>query len=321
MTPLSTRERVLRALEKASVRGLSGEALARELGVSRVAVGKHVAALRDQGYVIDAAAGSGYRLVQAPDIALPYEISRRVHNPLWGPFTGGLVTGSTNADAKALAKDGAVEGAVVSVARQLEGRGRLGRSWASPEGGAYVSVVLRPGIAPAEMGPLALVVGLGISRGLERLGVASQLKWPNDLLRQGRKLAGILLEMSAEGDRVDWVVAGFGINVRRPQGAAPEAAYLSDVVDVSVADAAAAALDGVAVTYREWLGNGFSTLLPQYLQRFALMGEQVTVRDAMGTVRARGVVQGVDEDGRLLVLAEDGLVPVASGEVTLRDPA
>lgn len=322
---MTTRDRVLEALEDACGSGVSGEALAREIGVSRVAVAKHVAALREQGYRIEAVPGSGYRLTEVPDLALPFEVARRVSDPLWARFEGGPVTGSTNADARALAEDGADEGYVVVAARQDSGRGRMGRLWDSPAGGAYVSIVLRPGVAPAEMGPLALVVGLGMARGLEAVGVHPRLKWPNDVLLGQGKLAGILLEMAAEGDRVEWVVAGFGINVRRGEAAAgaPGAAYVDDVApDVGPAAAAAAALDGIARAYGEWREAGFGPLVPAYLERFALTSQKVTVRDATGGIRASGEITGVDESGRLLVRGEDGIVtPVASGEVTLRDPA
>lgn len=317
---MSTRERVLRALLDSGAAGLSGETLARELGVSRVAVGKHVAALREQGYVIEASPAVGYRLVEIPDLALPLEIARRVSDPFWSRFEGGMVTVSTNEDARGLARAGAAEGTVVVAARQTGGRGRLGRTWVSPEGGAYVSVVLRPCVAPAELGALALVVGLGIARGLEPLGVRPRLKWPNDLLMGGGKLAGVLLEMAAEGDRVEWVVAGFGVNVRRSPDAPSGAAYVDDMVPgVGVARVAAAALDGVASSYLEWRTTGFAALLDAYEERSALNGERVVVRDATGVTRAEGTVEGVDREGRLLVRSGESIVPVASGEVTLRE--
>jgi BirA family biotin operon repressor/biotin-[acetyl-CoA-carboxylase] ligase len=316
---VSTRDRVIAALEEAGEVGLSGEALACELGVSRVAVAKHVAVLRDQGYTIDARPGSGYRLTGVPELALPFEVARHVRDPLWTRFQGGVDTDSTNADARALAKEGAEEGSVVVAARQSAGRGRLGRSWDSPEGGAYVSVVLRPGLAPAEMGPLALVVGLGIARGIETIGAGPRLKWPNDVLLGEGKLAGVLLEMAAEGDRVDWVVAGFGINVRRGEARAQNAAYLEEAVpSADPSRVAAAALDGVAEAYRRWREAGFDVLLPEYLDRFALTGDEVLVRDSTGTVRAEGIVEGVDAQGRLLVRSGSGAVTlVATGEVTL----
>ncbi len=316
---MSTRDTVLASLRAAGEAGVSGEAIASALGVSRVAVSKHVAALRALGYGIESRAGAGYRLTSTPDLALPEEVSPLLVSPLWSEISGGLVTASTNDDARALALGGAAEGTVVVAARQSAGRGRLGRDWSSPEGGAYFSMVLRPGVAPAEAGPLALVIGLGVARGLESLGVRVGLKWPNDVNHESGKLAGILLEMSAEADRVEWIVAGVGLNVHRRPGADERAAFVADAVpDITVARAAAAALDGIAAAYLEWLAGGFAALRDEYEARSVLTGTTVTVSDAAGRVRAEGVVAGVDDGGRLLVETDGRIEAVSSGEVTLR---
>lgn len=326
---MSTRSAVLGALREAGSAGVSGESLARELGVSRVAVGKHVAALRELGYEIDAEPGQGYALRSAPDLALPEEVEPLLDAHFWKRVEGGMETASTNSDAVSLARVGACEGTVVVAARQTGGRGRLGRSWSSPPGGAYVSAVLRPPVAPSEAGPLALVVGLGVARGLESLGVPARVKWPNDVvLAQDdgyAKLAGVLLEMSAEADRIDWVVAGFGINCTPPSPDAVTesdllgAAFVSDVIPgVRAATVAAAVLGAVADAYKQWCSGGFQSLLSAYFERDVLGGTEVTVRDAMGGVRASGLCEGVDAEGRLLVRGEAGLITVSAGEVTLR---
>ena len=316
---MSTREAVLAALKRAAPGDVSGEVLAASLGVSRVAVAKHVAALRDAGYEIAAVPGSGYRLASIPDLPLPSEVAPLVRSARWSRLEGGGSTGSTNDDARALARSGAPEGTVVLASRQTSGRGRLGRAWESPEGGAYLSFVLRPPVAPAHVASLALAVALGVARGLESLGVAPRLKWPNDVLLGEGKLAGVLLEMSAETDRVEWVVAGVGVNVRRPAVAQPGATYLADeVADVRLAQVAAAVLDGVDAAYEAWLGGGFSAIRAEYEARFALRGDDVRVSEMTGGVRAAGIVEGVDDEGRLLVREAGGVVAVSAGEVTLR---
>lgn len=329
---MSTRERVLSALRDAGESGISGEELAGALGVSRVAVGKHVTALRDLGYDVHATPGSGYRLLQAPDAAYPWEVEPLVREELWlRPFGGGPSTASTNDDARTLAEQGAREGTVVVAARQQAGRGRFGRVWSSPEGGAYVSVVLRPAVAPADAGTLALVVALGIAEGLEALGVPARLKWPNDVKSPDGKLAGVLLEMSAEADAVRWIVAGFGLNVARPAQAGDsstpngpgferrQVAYVRDYApDVAVGAAAAACLDGVARCYAKWLGGGFMSLVADYERRSVLTGERVVVSNALGAAQASGVVRGVDGEGRLLVDTGGAVEAVTSGEITLR---
>jgi len=298
---------------------MSGETLARSLGVSRVAISKHVSALRTAGYSIAASPGSGYRLTGVPAIALPAEVRPLLSDPLWVGVEGGAQTASTNDDARALARGGAVQGTVVVAARQAAGRGRLGRQWESPLGGAYVSVILRPDAAPVEVAPLALVVAVGIARGLSRLGAHPRLKWPNDIWLGEHKVAGVLLEMATEGDAVQWVVAGFGLNVVRPDEGVGGAAYLTDVLpDVTPAQAAAAALDGIASSYAEWQARGFADLAVEFESLSALRDRDVTVSDGDGARVADGRVVGIDAEGRLLLASETGVARIAAGDVTLR---
>jgi len=242
---------------------------------------------------------------------------------MWCALSGGAETGSTNDDAREIARRGAPEGSVVLASRQLSGRGRLGRSWASPEGGVYLSAVLRPIVAPVRAASLALAIALGVALGVERLGARPGLKWPNDVLLDGGKLAGVLLEMSAEADSVDWVVAGVGLNVRAARGRSlePGAAYLEDAIGpVRLARVAAAELDGIAAAYGAWRAGAFAAIRGEYERRQALVGETVRVSDLTGAVHAEGVAEGVDEEGRLLVRAGTGQqIAVVAGEVTLRD--
>jgi BirA family biotin operon repressor/biotin-[acetyl-CoA-carboxylase] ligase len=317
---MDRRREVLGALRRAPGEIVSGEALAERLGVSRAAVSKHVAALRETGYDIEAAPGAGYRLRSAPDAPVPDEVAELADSGFWGRFEGGGTTASTNDDAKSLARAGAAEGTVVLASEQTGGRGRLGRGWLSPPGGAYFSAILRPDVAAIDIAPLALVVALGVARGLEELGVPVSLKWPNDLLVGEDKLAGVLVETAAEADRVEWAVAGCGINARRPETEPPAAgaAFVEDVVEgAGPARVAASALDGLAGAYRDFLAGGFGPMLAEFERRHALTGEAATVSDAGGAVLASGRVSAVDEWGRLLVETADGLVALAAGEVTL----
>jgi BirA family biotin operon repressor/biotin-[acetyl-CoA-carboxylase] ligase len=314
---------VLAAL-KAAPAGASGEALARRFGVSRVAIAKHVAALRGLGYQVDAAPGRGYRLVSVPDAALPLEVAPLLTSRRWGPLSGGGTTASTNDDCRALALTGAPEGVVVLASAQTAGKGRLGRAWASPHGGVYLSALLRPPLAVADAGPLALAIGVGVARGLDSLGAWVGLKWPNDVLAIGAdgpagKIAGILLESMSEGERLGWVVAGVGVDVRRPAAPEPGAAYLDEFAGVpSLARVAAAVLDGVDAAYGRFLDGGFAALADEYEEWSVLTGRDVRVADRDGRSVASGVVRGVDADGRLMLDTPTGPVAVSSGDVTLR---
>jgi BirA family biotin operon repressor/biotin-[acetyl-CoA-carboxylase] ligase len=311
---------ILQALRD-SPRDVSGELLASELGVSRVAVRKHIEALRELGYEIDARAGEGYTLVSSPDAPLPLEVRPLLHSDFYARLEGGRVTGSTNDDARSLALEGAPEGTVVLAAQQTSGRGRLGREWSSPAGGVYASVVLRPAVETPEAIVLPLVVGLGVARGLDTLGVQTLLKWPNDLLCvDGRKVAGVLLEGLSEGWLISWIVAGVGVNVR----SAPDRERSASVDElfgrrVPLADVAAAVLDGIAVAYRRWQADGFAPFAAGYESRSYLAGRQVRVSDAAGRLLAEGEVAGIDALGRLLVSTGTGTVPIVAGDVTLRE--
>lgn len=316
---MSTRSAVLSALRSGGGTGISGQHLADSLGISRVAVGKHVSALREAGYVIDARPGEGYRLISAPDVPLPLEVAPLLHDAFWLRVEGAAETGSTNDDARALARAGEPEGVAVVAGRQRSGRGRLGRDWVSPSGGVYLSAILRPPVAPIELGPLPLVVAVGVARGLSALGAKPLVKWPNDVFLAGGKVAGVLLEMSAETDSVTWVIAGVGVNVR-PAGDLPvTAAHLTDEAPSVTAPAVAASvLDGISGAYRQWRTEGFGALRAEFVAGHLLQGEAVSVRDLSGRTVAQGVVAGVDETGRLLLQHEGGLTPISSGDVTLR---
>lgn len=300
--------------------GVSGESLAADLGVSRVAVRKHVGALRDQGYGIEARAGEGYRLLSRPDAPLPLEVLPRLQAPFFARLEGGQVTDSTNDDARALANAGEPEGTVVLAGEQRAGRGRLGREWTSPLGGVYASIVLRPEVETPEGIVLPLVVGVGVAKGLESFGIEARLKWPNDVLApDGRKLAGILCEGLSEGWRVVWVVAGIGVNASIASPA-PGSVSVDELAGhhVLLADVAAAVLDNVAAAYTTWKAEGFAPLVADYESRSWLKGREVVISDASGKVLVQGSVDGIDAQGRLLVASADGVVPVAAGDVTLR---
>jgi BirA family biotin operon repressor/biotin-[acetyl-CoA-carboxylase] ligase len=318
MLTLSTRAAVASALTGAGERGISGETIAATLGVSRVAVSKHVAALRSLGYRIASAPRAGYRLELAPDLCLPEEVGPRLADSLWVSCEGAAELGSTNDEAKRLARGGAPEGTAVVAAHQTGGRGRFDREWASPDGGAYVSCVLRPPLPPAGVAPLSLVVAVGAARGIGTLGLDVGIKWPNDLEAHGRKLGGILVELAAEADRVEWVVAGCGVNVSAP--AHERGARVREwLPDAGVAGVAAAVLDGIAGAYREFLAGGFGALAGEYAGRATLTGRSVVVRDASGGVVADGVVTGIGADGALLLDRTGTQIAVHAGEVTLRD--
>ena len=187
---------------------LSGQTLSQRLGVSRVSIWKHIRSLTRDGYAIQASP-RGYRLVSSPDLLFPYEfpdLEQRIHY-----FRQ---IGSTMDAARELAKRGAKEGTIVIAEAQTCGRGRLTRQWLSPQGGIYFTIILRPRISPAYAPRINLMTALALATTIRRLfGLEAELKWPNDVLISGKKVCGILAEMDAEMDVVNFVNVGIGINV------------------------------------------------------------------------------------------------------------
>ena len=186
---------------------VSGEVLSKELGISRVSIWKHIRSLKEDGYIIEASS-KGYRLVSSPDLLLPCEF------PDWeGKIHYFREIASTMDVARELAKRGAEAGTIVVAESQSRGRGRLRREWLSPKGGIYFTVILRPEISPIYAPMINLMASVAVASAIRRLlGLRAELKWPNDVLIQGRKVCGILAEMDAEVDAVNFVNVGIGIN-------------------------------------------------------------------------------------------------------------
>ncbi|MBM4164575.1 MAG: biotin--[acetyl-CoA-carboxylase] ligase, partial [Lentisphaerae bacterium] len=227
-------ERIIARLKQAAGGEVSGERLCAELGISRAAVWKHIQGLRDGGYCIDAAPRRGYSLRTAPDTPLATEVVPLLTTRLIGrPYHFLAATDSTNRQTAAYADAGATEGTVVAADAQTGGRGRMGRAWVSPPGlNAYVSILLMPAIEPARVTTLPLVAGLAVALTIERIapGLRPLVKWPNDILLNGRKVCGILCEMEAEADRIRRVVCGIGVNLNQttfPAELAPRATSLA----------------------------------------------------------------------------------------------
>lgn len=308
------RERVLSALVTAGVAGVSGEALAERLGCSRAAVHRHVEALRRDGTEV-VSAHDGYRLGEGADPVVPMLVAPRLRAPLAGPVIWLSETGSTNDDLIVMARDGAAEGTVVGTDRQSSGRGRRGRTWLAAQGHALlVSVLVRPGIAPVDAGLLPIVVAVGVA---EALGDDARIVWPNDILIGGRKVAGILCEMSADQEGVAWAVAGVGVNVRSApdlDDARWSPGALGDTgTPPARADLLVALLASLGRRYTEWVADGPGPTLAAFAARDALAGREVTV-DLPGEA-VTGTCDGTDDLGRLRVLTGGGERLLGAGEV------
>jgi len=312
-------------LRKAAT-SLSGTDMGRRMGISRAAVWKHVSRLRRDGYRIEGTPSQGYRLMETPDVLTPAELGGQLTSKLLGRVLHyENEVDSTNRLARELAQAGAAEGTVVIADAQTAGRGRLGRSWFSPRGlNLYLSVVLRPAIPPARAPQLALVAASAVVASVREVaGVRVAIKWPNDILFRGRKVAGILTEMSSEADQVSFAIVGIGVNVNVSARVLDR--ELSGIA-TSLAAAAGRPINRAAFTVRllaeleqrycRYLQEGFGPLREEWESHSCLTGHEVTVEGPGG--RRRGRVVGIDEEGALCLRGPGGkALLVLAGDVTL----
>ena len=305
---------------------VSGQELCRRFGVSRTAVWKVINQLKEEGYEIEAVRNRGYALKGAGDVLSEAELLSCLKTEWAGGRTVYFdATDSTNIQARRLAEAHAPHGTLVVSDRQDGGKGRRGRSWASPSGvGIWMSLILRPEIAPSSASMLTLAAALAVREGIqEETGLSPLIKWPNDLVLNGKKICGILTEMSTELMEIQYVITGIGINVNQrefPSEIRDTATSLSLEAGRSFRRSSliAAILKAFEKDYAAFLKTGdLSLLLEEYNACLVNRGKEVCILDPSGEYRA--VAEGIDESGSLLVTLPDGTRrEIISGEVSVR---
>ncbi len=310
---MAARDQILLHLEERKGNWVSGESLAKKLAVSRSTIGKHISQLKSDGYPIESSPKKGYLLQKTSDVLTPREIRDGLETEVLGKrdivyFTE---TDSTNTRAKELAVRGAPDGALVLSEKQTKGRGREERNWFSPSrDGIYLSLILRPSIPPGEAPVITLLTAVAVAEtllSLTRLKIA--IKWPNDILVGGKKLAGILTEMTTQGDSIDYVVVGLGLNVNMPR-------FPDDIRDkaTSILIETGKRFSRVRIireylkwyeTYYEVFKNiGFEPIRKRWRELTNMIGQQITVE--MIDKRYSGEVQDIDKDGALIITDRTG---------------
>ncbi|MGL5512664.1 MAG: biotin--[acetyl-CoA-carboxylase] ligase [Sporomusa sp.] len=323
------RTAILELLKQKAGEYISGEDISQAMKVSRTAVWKHIRALKQDGYAIESHPRLGYALRKNTDRLLPAEIKANLAGTVLGQEIYYFnEVDSTNNQAKKLAVDGCPEGTIVVAEAQGDGRGRLARSWFSPYGkGILLSVVLRPPFSPMEAAKCTLMAAVAVNRAINDVtGAGCGIKWPNDILCQDRKVAGILTEMSAEIDAINHIVIGIGINVNIDQQDFP-----SDIATTATSLAVACGrpvsrikllsviLTELEAVYTEVKKSGFELVLAAWRAQSLTLGKKVNVHGIDHNFSGEAV--DIDDDGALLIKTPQGIERVMAGDVSIRPAA
>lgn len=305
---------------------LSGGKVARAAGISRAALWKRMETLRRFGYRIEAAPGAGYRLVGVPDRLYPWEVRDGLGTKRLGQRVHYFdITNSTQDEARHLAEDGAPEGTLVLAEEQRTPRGRLGRSYFSPRGGLWFSLLLRPHRSLDAVTSLSLLAAVGLHQGIEDVtGLRPTVRWPNDLLIEGRKVAGILVELASEQDVLRYVIVGIGLNVNLEKKDFPPelrtiAVSLKETLTTEVARVPLLQriLERTESLYDRFLKAGPGPILDAWRALPTILGQRVVVQELRE--RWAGIATDLDDSGALLVRTDGGaLRRVLAGDVRIR---
>ena len=303
-------EKILKIFEHHKGAHVSGEDMSKALGVSRTSVWKHVEGLRAIGYEIEAVPHLGYKLITRPDRLIPEEL----RNGLKTRFLGKNILAyrsldSTNDTAYRLAEDGVKEGTVVVSEEQKRGKGRQGRHWVSPKGGIYLSCVIRPDIEPKEVAKITLAAAVAAAEAIREISsLRAMIKWPNDIIIDGKKVCGILTEMKAEQDKVDFLIVGIGVNVAADIGSLPKGSTSlaaeggGPYSKVETAKRILEKLERYVLIFKK---EGFGGIRDEWHRYSATIGRHIKVRCHDQDIE--GEALDVDDDGGLVVRLDNGL--------------
>ncbi|HRY47224.1 MAG TPA: biotin--[acetyl-CoA-carboxylase] ligase [Candidatus Paceibacterota bacterium] len=318
---------ILRALRTAKTGAVSGTDLSQRLGISRAAIWARIEELRSIGYDIQAGPHLGYRLISSPDRLHADDLLSRLDPPqiIGRDIRVFQETSSTNDVVEKFGRDGVKEGVVVLAESQTKGRGRLGRKWVSQTGkGLWFSVLLRPDLRPSAATQLTAATAVALTEAIRQAtSLQPDIKWPNDLLIGGRKIAGILTELSAELDHIKHLILGIGLNVNQDSGDFPPeirrtatSLRLASGTMWDRADIAVAILVQLDRIYHRIKKQQFGAIAEEYERQCLTLGHRVMIQTGSRTIQGRA--ESLDADGALLVRTQHGrLERILGGDVTL----
>lgn len=304
---------------------LSGEEISNELGVTRTAIWKNIQKLKTMGYVIDSVTNRGYKLVSQPDLIGKMSVRQYLEtNEIGNEILFFDEVGSTNVMVKKMAEEGANHGLVFISERQTAGRGRRGREWISPRGNCYFSILLRPDLLAEKASMLTLVSALAVAKAIRNLtGLEAQIKWPNDIVLNGKKICGILTESSTDLEFVNYIVVGIGVNVNQKEftedlDEKATSLWLELSDEINRGKLIATILQEFEYYYIKFIQNlNLSFLKDEYNSLLVNVGREVKMIEKNKERICKAI--GIDEDGSLLVENEKGIrEAIISGEVSVR---
>ena len=322
----ATKTKLLKWLKKNQHHWVSGEEISKYLGISRAAIWKQINNLKNEGYIIQSASKKGYRLEQATELLLPDKVQEHLQTRIMGrPKIVYLKeTDSTNLLAKSLASQGAAEGTLILAETQTAGRGRMSRTWFSPpEQNIYASIILRPPIIPSQAPQITLMTAVAAAKTLKNNAqLNARIKWPNDILIHGKKIAGILTEISTDMDMINYVIVGLGMNINTAESDLPPeikdiatSVLIQNDRPFSRVKLLCAFLKNFEIAYEQLTKEGFTPVMDQWRQMSDIIGRKVLV-DVINS-KFKGVVESVDHDGVLNIKDDQGQMKrVFSGDVT-----
>lgn len=309
---------------------ISGQEICSLLHVSRTAVWKAINQLKEDGYKIDSVSNRGYHLIESPDIVTKEEIESEINTACFGKKVFYIEeTDSTNIHAKRLAEKEVLHGLLVLTEVQTQGKGRRGKSWVSPKGsGIWMSIILKPDISPYHASMLTLIAALAVNQAIrEKTNLTSYIKWPNDIVVNGKKVCGILTEMSSETDLIHYVIIGMGINVNTEKITSEEKSedldkkatslYLESGKKIKRSLLVQSIMEYLEIYYDKFLETqDLSLVIEDYNQMLVNIEKKVVVQEKQSTLE--GIAKGINKNGELLIQTKSGIKTILSGEVSVR---
>lgn len=322
------RKKILAAFTESKNEFLSGQYLADLIGCSRTAVWKHIEELRKEGFELEAVRRKGYRIVKTPEKVSADEIRLGLKTEFMGQNIYYEETvDSTQKIAHRLSMENAPEGTLVIADEQLQGKGRLGRSWHSPKyTGVWMSIILRPDIPVGKTPQLTLLTAVAVVQAIQEItGLEPRIKWPNDILLNGKKVTGILTELQAEADKVHAVIVGIGINANQKTEDFPleirskaTSLFIESGKKVNRSELIRAVLAKLEKLYKLYLSNGFEPVKILWESYALSIGKTITARTLNKTITGKAL--GITEDGVLKIEDADGKIHyVYSADIDLND--